>query len=66
MTFMAVVVVCWIEAGQFVCMEGHDTYGPYKSMQQCQERTYEMKLDILSMTPEVHVQSMQCRPGDNT
>ena len=47
-------------------MEGHDTYGPYKSMQQCQERTYEMKLDILSMTPEVHVQSMQCRPGDNT
>jgi hypothetical protein len=49
--FEAWIIVCVMSQAS-VCFPAQDTRGPYPTLEQCQERTFEMSADVIRRMPD--------------
>ncbi len=62
--YFAIVLMCGISFGQPSCIEAHDNYGPYKTLEECQARTKVMERDIYMMAPDTKLTQQKCTKAD--
>ena len=58
--FKLMVLACSLVQPNF-CVQFEDTRGPYKTIEQCEQRAYEMSQDIYNIQPTMRPISYKCK-----
>ena len=62
--FYAIILMCTMVDGQYMCVEAHDDYGPYIKRTECETRIVEMTKSINEIYPNVNFVDYKCKKAN--
>ena len=66
--FATTILFCFLQYGEMHCLTAEDSRGPYKTYEQCVDRSHEMAAAVMSIHPNAIVRGFKCTnlEGENT